>query len=212
MGLAAPAGTKWPLTKLRIPGRRRVLSLRWPTSLSTGRCCHLAVSCKNARPERTLGHKRRCKGSSASFRITSDSGRIVAAQKSAASCHVSTARGWQGISTSRRWSVQPCVRPVGAVHMTAGHNALRGSGPGQKNAFDDALARVGCPDRRIDRLCFTCCSPFQLSHHAIRGAISLDLQRRRIIVPRARSHHCPSHSRKLVGKRDRRNFGRPSRQ
>ena len=25
--------------------------------------------------------------------------------------------------------VQPCVRPVDAVHMTAGHNALRGSGP-----------------------------------------------------------------------------------
>ena len=108
--------------------------------------------------------------------------------------------------------VGACVRPVCALHMTAGHNALRGSGPGQKDAFNDALARVGCPDRRIDRLCFTCCSPFQLSHHAIRGAISLDLQRRRIIVPRARSHHCPSHSRKLVGKRDRRNFGRPSRQ
>jgi hypothetical protein len=27
-------------------------------------------------------------------------------------------------------SVQPCVRPLSAVHMTAGHNALRGSGPG----------------------------------------------------------------------------------
>jgi hypothetical protein len=47
-------------------------------------------------------------------------------------------------------SVQPCVRPVCAVHMTAGHNALRGSGPGQKPAFDDALALMGCPDRRID--------------------------------------------------------------
>ena len=49
-------------------------------------------------------------------------------------------------------------------HMTAGHNALRGSGPGQKLAFDDAMARVGCPDRRIDRLCITCCSPSQPSH------------------------------------------------
>jgi hypothetical protein len=36
--------------------------------------------------------------------------------------------------------------------MTTGHNALRGSGPGQKDAFDDALALVGYPDRRIDRL------------------------------------------------------------
>src|SRR3981189_1143568 len=40
----------------------------------------------------------------------------------------------------RLGSVQPCVRPVGAVHMTAGHNALRGSDPGQKPAFDNAMA------------------------------------------------------------------------
>jgi len=25
---------------------------------------------------------------------------------------------------------------------------------------------VGCPDRRIDRLCITCCSPSQPSHHS----------------------------------------------
>ena len=70
------------------------------------------------------------------------------------------------IFTSQAWSVQPCVRPVCAVRMTAGHNALRGSGPGQNLAFDNALAQVGCPDRRIDRLCITCCSPSQPSHHA----------------------------------------------
>ena len=29
--------------------------------------------------------------------------------------------------------------------MTAGRNALRGSGPGQKPASDNALAQVGCP-------------------------------------------------------------------
>jgi hypothetical protein len=34
--------------------------------------------------------------------------------------------------------------------MTAGHNALRGSGPDQKLAFDNASTQVGCPDRRID--------------------------------------------------------------
>jgi hypothetical protein len=34
------------------------------------------------------------------------------------------------------WSVQPCVRPVRAAHMTAGHNAFRGSGPSQKPAFE----------------------------------------------------------------------------
>src|SRR6516164_10731841 len=68
-----------------------------------------------------------------------------------AKCHVWTAPSWQGyFSRLQAWSVQPCVRPLGAVHLTAGHNALRGSGPGQKPAFDDAVAQVGCPDRRID--------------------------------------------------------------
>jgi hypothetical protein len=67
--------------------------------------------------------------------------------------------------TPAGWSVQPCVRPFGAVHMTAGHNALRGSGPGQNRAFKDAVALMGCPDRRIDRLCITCCSSSQPSHH-----------------------------------------------
>jgi hypothetical protein len=43
--------------------------------------------------------------------------------------------------------------------MTAGHNALRGSGPNQTDAFNNALTQVGCPDRRIDRLCNTCCPP-----------------------------------------------------
>jgi len=59
-------------------------------------------------------------------------------------------------------SVQPCVRPTCAVLMTAGHNALRESGPGQNPAFEHAMAHVGCPDRRIDRHCITCCSPSQL--------------------------------------------------
>ena len=106
----------------------------------------------------------------------------------------------RGIFTSQSWSVQPCVRPLSAVHMTAGHNALRGSGPGQFPAFENALALVGCPDRRIDRLCITCCSPSQPSHHAVvRGAISSDPQRGWIIVSLAPSHHGPGHSGELVG-------------
>jgi len=55
--------------------------------------------------------------------------------------------GWQEESSLAALE-QPCVRPVCAVLLTAGHNALRGSGPGQKHAFDNALAHVGCPDRR----------------------------------------------------------------
>ena len=74
--------------------------------------------------------------------------------------HVWTAPSWQGKSS--RYVAGRCSHVFGlfgAVHMTAGHNALRGSGPGQKPAFDNALAQVGCPDRRIDRLCIACCSP-----------------------------------------------------
>ena len=48
----------------------------------------------------------------------------------------------------QHWSLQPCVRPFDAVYLTAGHNALRGSGPYQQLAFKNALAHVGCPDRR----------------------------------------------------------------
>jgi hypothetical protein len=115
------------------------------------------------------------------------------------------------IFTSQAWSVQPCVRPLNAVQMTAGHNALRGSGPGQQLAFKNAVAQVGCPDRRIDRLCITCCSPSQPSHHAtVLGAISSNPQRGWIIISLAPSHHCPGHSGELVGKRDSGDFGRSS--
>ena len=73
------------------------------------------------------------------------------------------------------------------------------------------MAQVGCPDRRIDRLCITCCSPSQPSHHAmVLGAISSDPQRGWIIISLAPSHHCPGHSGELVGKRDGGDFGRPS--
>src|SRR5262249_43837508 len=52
-------------------------------------------------------------------------------------CHVWTAPSCARLFfTFAGWSVQPCVRPVGAVHMTAGHNAFRGSGSGQKPAFE----------------------------------------------------------------------------
>src|SRR6266550_4015001 len=105
--------------------------------------------------------------------------------------------------TLQAWSVQPCVRPVGAVHMTAGHNALRGSGPGQQHAFDDAMAQVGCPDRRIDRLCITCCSPSQPSHHAGCPARSrLPRKCDGIPISFTLGHHGPGHPRNLVGKRD----------
>jgi hypothetical protein len=115
--------------------------------------------------------------------------------------------------TLQAWSVQPGVRPFNAVHMTAGHNALRRSGPDQQLAFDNAMARVGCPDRQIDRLCITCCSPSQPSHHAGCPARSrLPRKRDRFLVSLIPSHHGPDHSRDLVGERDGRDLGRPPRQ
>ena len=110
----------------------------------------------------------------------------------------------------QHWSVQPCVRPFNAVHMTAGHNALRGSGPDQTDAFDNALTQVGCPDRRIDRLGITCFSPSQPSHHAGCPARSrLSRKRDGFLVSLASGHHGPDHPRNLVGERDSHNLGRP---
>jgi hypothetical protein len=45
--------------------------------------------------------------------------------------------------TSQAWSMLPFVRPIDVVHMTTGHNALRGSGRGQTRVFDDAMAQIG---------------------------------------------------------------------
>ena len=115
-------------------------------------------------------------------RYAPNSDHSTAAVRLSAKCHVWTAPGWQELSSRlQHWSVQPCVRPLSAAHRAAGHNALRGSGPGQKHAFDNALAQVGCPDRRIDRLCITCCSPFPtFTSRRMSDAISFTPQARRV--------------------------------
>src|SRR5215831_11602430 len=125
--------------------------------------------------------------------------------------HVWTAPDWQELSSRvQQWSEQPCVRPVSAVHVTAGHNALRGSGPDQMHAFDHAMARVGCPDRRIDRLCITCCSPSQPFASRRMPARSLSCREcDGFLVALAPGHHRPGHSRDLVGECDGSDLGRP---
>src|SRR5665213_1014892 len=67
----------------------------------------------------------------------------------------------------------PCVRPLSAV-QTAGHNALRGSGPGQKHAFDDALALVGCPDGYVPKPIVVPLPPFVVAGtNALHSPLSL---------------------------------------
>lgn len=74
--------------------------------------------------------------------------------------HVWTAPGCQGfLARLQRWSVQPCVRPLSAARESAGHNAFRGSGPGQKRALESAMAQMGCPDHGFDPFCIPCCRP-----------------------------------------------------
>jgi hypothetical protein len=112
----------------------------------------------------------------------------------------------------QHWSVQPCVRPVDAVHVTAGHNVLRGSGPDQTPAFDNASTQVGCPDRQIDRLCITCCSPSQPSSRRLSARSRLSRNRDGFLVSLAPSHHGPDHSRDFIGQRYCGNLRRPPRQ
>src|SRR4029450_3000865 len=98
--------------------------------------------------------------------LRSKSDRIAAGHPNEPKGHVWTAPGWQ--EESSRCRVGRCSHVFGLIArftMTAGHNALRGSGPGQKHAFEDAVALMGCPDRRIDRHCITCCSSSQPLRH-----------------------------------------------
>jgi hypothetical protein len=78
---------------------------------------------------------------------------------------------------------------------------------------DDAMAQVGCPNRRIDRLCITCCSSSQPSYHAGCPARSrLPRKRDGFLVTLTSGHHGPGPPCNVVGKRDGGDLGRLSRQ
>jgi len=69
-----------------------------------------------------------------------------------AKCHGDSAPCWpRAFFHVCSWSVQPCVRPFNAVHMTAGIMPSADQVPTKLLAFDKCYGRVGCPDRRIDR-------------------------------------------------------------
>src|SRR5262249_22986375 len=110
------------------------------------------------------------------------------------------------------WSVQPCVRPNCAVHMTAGHNALRGSGPGQKPAFEMHWHKWVVLIAGSTGSALRAVGPSQPSHHA---GCRRDRSRREydgFLVAITAGHQGPRHSCDLVGERDRNDLGRPPRQ
>ena len=111
----------------------------------------------------------------------------------------------------RRWSVQPCVRPVSAVRMTAGHNALRGSGPDQQPAFKGCTGTNGLsrsPDRPALHYVLFVLPTFSSRSNAISSRRKCD----GLLVALTPSHHGPSHSGDLVGECDGGDLGRPPRQ
>jgi hypothetical protein len=83
--------------------------------------------------------------------------------------------------------------------MTAGHNALRGSGPGQKPAFDNALVLIAGSTGSALRAV----RPSNLHIVPNAGTISFTPRARRFLVTLAPGHHGPRHSCDLVVKRDR---------
>jgi len=96
--------------------------------------------CRRYHKPSSVGHRRAStilRPLSRYVRFTPNSDWIDAAARSVATCHVWTAPSWQGFSS--RLQAGRCSHVFGllARHTgAAGHNALRGSGPGQKPAFE----------------------------------------------------------------------------
>ena len=69
--------------------------------------------------------------------------------------------------------VQSCVRPVAAVHMTAGHNAFRWNGSRSKARARSAMAQTGFPAPGFDRWCITSQLPFPNSAQRCKAAATI---------------------------------------
>ena len=105
-----------------------------------------------------------------------------------AGTHVWTAPGLRGFSS---WDgsgrLRSCVRPVCAAGQAAGHNALRGSGPNRKHAFNDAMTQTGSPDPSNDLVCITSSCPRQFlqtssSYHDSGFTSLFSLQRNPLVL------------------------------
>jgi hypothetical protein len=128
--------------------------------------------------------------------------------------HVWTAPSWQGLfSRLQHWSVRPCVRPFSAAHRPLAIMPSADQVPINSAHSTNAWGEVGCPDRRIDRLCITCCLPFPtFTSRRMSARSRLRRQCDRFLVTLALRHHRPRHPRDLIGKSDGGDFGRPARQ
>src|SRR5262249_48718471 len=96
--------------------------------------------------------------------------------------------------------------------MAAGPNALRGSGPNPKHAFErDALTQAGSPDPRNDRVCITSLCPRQLAMTLCLFVDTLRCrQQPRLLEPLASHHHGPGHACDLVSKCNCSDLDRPT--
>ena len=83
------------------------------------------------------------------------------------------------------------------------------SGPGQKHAFKDAVAQMGCPDRRVDRLSHYMQLPFPNLLAPIEPArTQLCCKRNWFAIAFAAYHHRPDHSYNLIGQCNGRDLDR----
>src|SRR5690242_11525004 len=85
--------------------------------------------------------------------------------------------------------------------------------PVKSSHLRDAKALMGCPDRRIDRLCITCCLPFPtFTSRRMPARSRLGRKSDRFPVALTSRHHRPRHAGDLIGERDGSDLGRPARQ
>ncbi len=106
-----------------------------------------------------------------------------------------------------------CIRPFDAVHMTAGHNAFRGSGPGQKLALEVLWPKwvvliTGSTGLHyvLSALSNRSVTPYRrdlVLHSRASSRPRLPGERDRLPVPLTLGHHRPRHPRELIGQRDR---------
>jgi len=83
----------------------------------------------------------------------------------------------------QHWSGAVIVRPVDAARMAAGPNAVCGSGPNPKHAFEDMLTQAGSP--RPQSRFVPCCLAYRMT--AMAPATSSQRKGRSIALLRASS-------------------------